>query len=66
MKQRRSSVFERVADEVRFAFLSPSELAERLAENLTEVAQPIGDVPHIRKRFIHTAPEFAVFVVMAR
>lgn len=32
--------------------------------NLTEVAQPVGDVPHIQERFRHTAPEFAVFVVM--
>jgi hypothetical protein len=34
--------------------------------NLTEVAQPVGDVPHLKGRFKHTAPEFAVFVVMAK
>jgi len=38
----------------------------RMPMNLTEVAQPVGEVPHIKDRFKHTAPEFAVFVVMAR
>ena len=33
--------------------------------NLTVVAQPVGEVPHIQKRFRHTAPEFGVFVVTA-
>lgn len=35
-----------------------------LPMNLTQVAQPLGEVPHIRERFNHTAPEFAVFVVL--
>ena len=38
----------------------------RLPMDLTEVAQPVGEAPHIQARFRHTAPEFAVFVVMAR
>jgi len=38
----------------------------RVPMNLTKVAQPVGDVPHIRFRFAHTAPEFAVFVVVSR
>jgi len=33
---------------------------------LTEVAGPVGDVPHIAARFQHTAPEFAAFVVLPR
>ena len=38
----------------------------KLPMNMTKVAQPVGDVPHIRHRFNHTAPEFAVFVVIPR
>jgi len=34
-----------------------------LPMDLTEVAQPVGDVHHIAGRFVHTAPEFAVFVL---
>jgi len=38
-----------------------------LPMNLTEVAQPVGEVPHLKARYSrHTAPEFAVFVVMAK
>ena len=33
--------------------------------NLTEVAMPVGEVPHIIARFKHTAPEFGAFVVQA-
>ena len=32
--------------------------------DLTEVAQPVGDCPHIAGRFTHTAPRFAAFVVL--
>jgi hypothetical protein len=33
--------------------------------DLTVVAQAVGEVPHIQKRFRHTAPEFGAFVVLA-
>lgn len=34
-----------------------------LPMNLTAVAAPVGEVPHIAWRFTHTAPQFAAFVV---
>ena len=32
--------------------------------NLTEIAKPIGETPHLVPRLRHTAPEFAAFVVI--
>ena len=35
--------------------------------NLTEIARPLGDCPHLAKHYErHTAPEFGVFVVITR
>jgi len=38
----------------------------RFPMTMTKVAQMVGHAPHIAHRFTHTAPEFAVFVVISR